>query len=64
MLRKIANKQLYTSSCLSARMEQFGSHWADFHEILYLRIVQKSVKKIQVSLKSDKNNGNLRENVS
>ena len=45
-------------------MEQFVSHWTDFHEILYLRIFQKSVKKIQVSLKSDKNNGTLHENVS
>ena len=29
----------------------------DFHEIWYLRIFRKSVAKIQVSLKSDKNNG-------
>jgi hypothetical protein len=29
----------------------------DFHEILYLSIFRKSVEKIQVSLKSDKNNG-------
>jgi len=31
-------------------MEQFGSHWADFHEITYLSIFRKSVEKIQVSL--------------
>ena len=37
-------------------MEQLGSHWTDFNEIWYLRIFRKSVKKIQVSLKSDKNN--------
>jgi hypothetical protein len=42
---------------LSVRMEQLGSHWGDFHEILYLNIFQKSLEKIQVSLKSDKNNG-------
>ena len=42
---------------LSVRMEQLGSHWTDFHEILYLRIFRKSVEKIQVSLKSDKNKG-------
>jgi hypothetical protein len=41
----------------SARMEQLGSHWAGFHEILYLRILPKSVEKIQVSLQPDKNNG-------
>jgi len=37
-------------------MEEVVSHWADFHEILYLRIFLKYVEKIQVSLKSDKNN--------
>ena len=37
-------------------MEQVGSHWADIHEIWRLNIFWKSVKKIQVSLKSDKNN--------
>jgi hypothetical protein len=29
-------------------MEQLGSHWKDFHEILYLRIIQKSLDKMQV----------------
>jgi hypothetical protein len=38
-------------------MEQLGSHWTDFHEILYLNIFRKSLQKIQVSLKSGKNNG-------
>jgi hypothetical protein len=38
-------------------MEQLGSHWTDFHEIWYLNIFRKSVEKIQVSLKSDKNDG-------
>ena len=32
-------------------------HWTDFHEILYLCILRKSVEKIQVPLKSDKNSG-------
>jgi hypothetical protein len=36
-------------------MEQLGSHWKDFHEILYFRIFRKSVEDIQVT--SDKNNG-------
>jgi hypothetical protein len=31
----------------SARMERLGSHWMDFHEILYLHIFRKSVEKIQ-----------------
>jgi len=40
-------------------MKQFGSHWTDFHEILYLIIFQNYIEKIQVSLKSDKKNGYL-----
>jgi hypothetical protein len=38
-------------------MEQHDSHLKGFHEIRYLRILWKSVPKIQVSLKSDKNKG-------
>jgi hypothetical protein len=38
-------------------MEQLGSHYMDFHEIWYLIIFRKSVEKIQISLKSDKNKG-------
>jgi len=40
---------------LYVRTEHLRSHWTDFHEILYLRISQKSVEKIQFSLKTDKN---------
>jgi hypothetical protein len=40
-------------------MEQLGSHWMDFHEILYLSIFQKSVEKIQVSLKYTINKGTI-----
>ena len=40
-------------------MEQLSSHWTDFHEILYLSSFQKSVKKFQVPLKYDKNNGHF-----
>jgi hypothetical protein len=51
---------LVRSVCLSVRpsnrMEQLGSHRTDFHEIWYLIIFRKFVKKIQISLKSDKNN--------
>jgi hypothetical protein len=38
-------------------MEQLGSHWTDFDEIWYLSFSSKSVEKIEVSLKSEKNNG-------
>jgi hypothetical protein len=37
-------------------MEQLAAHWTDFHEVLYLHITLKSVQKVEVSLKSDKNN--------
>jgi hypothetical protein len=46
--------------CLSDCMEQLGSHRTDFHEIRYLRIFLKLVEKIQVSLKSDTNNGQIK----
>jgi hypothetical protein len=39
---------------LSICIEQLSSHQTDFHEIWYLSIFRKSVKKIQVSLKCDK----------
>jgi len=37
-------------------MEHFGSHRMDFHEIWYFSIFRKSVAKLQVSFKYDKNN--------
>jgi hypothetical protein len=43
--------------CLSASMQQLGSHWTHFYEKLNVIIFRKSVEKIQVLLKSDKNNG-------
>jgi hypothetical protein len=33
------------SVCLSVRMDQLGSHWADFHEIWYFSILRKTVEK-------------------
>jgi len=61
-VRKIAKGDYwFRHVCLSARpsvrMEQFGSHWTDCHEILYLSIFRKSVHTIHVSLKYDRNNG-------
>ena len=53
---------VHLSVCpLSVRMEIFGSHWTNFHEIWYFGIVRKSAKEIQVSLKSGKNKGTLHE---
>jgi len=40
-------------------MEKLIFHSKDFHEILYVTIFWKFVEKIQVSLKSDMNNGLL-----
>jgi hypothetical protein len=57
-VRKTAKREYQLRHvCPSVRMEQLGSRWTDFHEILYLSIFQTYVEKIQVSLKSDKNNG-------
>ena len=44
-------------ACLSIHMEQLGSHWMDCYETWCSSIFKKSVKKTQVSLKSEKNNG-------
>jgi len=52
-----ATISIVMSVCPFVRMEQLGSHWTDFHEICYLSILRKSVDKIQVSVKCDKNNG-------
>jgi hypothetical protein len=40
----------------SVHIEQFDFNWTDIHEIRRLSILKKCVDKIQVSLKSDKNN--------
>jgi len=42
---------------LSVRVEQLGFYWKGIQEIRYLIIFQKSVEKIQFSLKSKNNNG-------
>jgi len=44
--------------CLSVCMEQFGSHWKDLYKIWYSS-APPSPPIIQVSLKSDKNNGHF-----
>jgi hypothetical protein len=36
-------------------MEQLGSNWTEFDEILHLSIFRNSAEKIKFSLKSDKN---------
>ena len=41
---------------LSVRMEHFGSHWTDFHEIMF-DYFRKSVQKIKFSLTCAKSNG-------
>jgi hypothetical protein len=61
--KKKANISFVMSVRPSIRMEQLGIHWMDFHEILQESIFRKSVKKSQVSLKSDNNNGTLHEDL-
>jgi hypothetical protein len=56
-------KRLLASSCPSVRpsvrMEQLGSHWTDFNDILRLNIFfRKYIDNIEVSVKSA-NNGYL-----
>ena len=53
--------RLLASSCLYVRLSvhphgKLCFHWKDFSEILYLGTLRKSVQKIRVLLKSDKNN--------
>ena len=43
--------------CLSIRMQQLGCHWTDFHEIWQFITSHKSVGKLQISSKPDKNYG-------
>jgi len=46
---------------MSIRIEQIGSHWTDFHEILTFEFFfRKSVEKIQVSLLPENNMGYVR----
>jgi hypothetical protein len=51
-LRK-ATSSFVISVCPLVQTEKLPSQWADFHEILYLNILRKSVKNIQVLLNSD-----------
>jgi len=44
-------------------MENVGSHWTGFHEILCWSILRKSVEKIQDILKSDNNAATLHEDL-
>jgi hypothetical protein len=46
----------FLSAYPSVRMEKIGSHWTDFHEILYLSPFKDSVETIKFSLNSDRNN--------
>jgi hypothetical protein len=56
---------LVMSVCLSFRLcvliERLGSDWLYFQEIWYFRSFTKYAEKLQVSLKSYKNNGTLHE---
>jgi hypothetical protein len=47
------------SSRLSVRVEEFDYHLTDFHEIWNLAIFRRSVEKVKVQLKSDKNNRHI-----
>jgi hypothetical protein len=48
---------------LSVRMKQLNFNWTEFDEIRCLRLFRKTVQKIEVLLKSDKNNGYFTQDV-
>jgi len=55
-------QDLFNHICLSACQHLHGRSWCplmDFCEIRYLNIFKKSIEKIQVTFKSNKNNRNL-----
>jgi hypothetical protein len=52
-------KRLWASSCPFARPQRTRFRLDGFHEILYLTLSRKSIERIQVSLKYDKNNGDF-----
>jgi hypothetical protein len=52
-IRKNCETRPIASSCLSVRLEQFGSHWTDFHEIPYFSIFRKSIGKVHVCVPVD-----------
>ena len=60
-VRKIAKTTItfvitfYLSACPSVQTEELGSHYTNFHKILYFRTFRNYVKKIRVSLKYDNN---------
>ena len=58
-LSKLAQSNLLASSrvCPSAWKKKIGSHWTDYHEILYTGIFWRYFGEIQVPLKSDTNKG-------
>jgi hypothetical protein len=66
-LRIASSDYWYRYACpsvlLSVYIEQPGSHWTDFHEISYLKILGKPVKGRQFSFKSDKITGTLHDDV-
>jgi hypothetical protein len=57
LARPVMGELCFTFTCPTVCIEYLRCHWRDFHEIGYLYIFWKSVDKIQVSLKSDNNNG-------
>jgi len=62
ILRK-ATISFVMSVCPSVRLKELISNWTDFLEIGYWGIFRKCDEKIQVWLKSDKNNGYTKTNI-
>jgi len=57
-VRKITTSDYWLRHvCPSVRTEQLDFPWTNFHEISHLSIFKTPVEEIQVSVKSDSNNG-------
>jgi hypothetical protein len=54
-----ATMSFVMSVCPSVCMEHLGSHETNFYEIWLFSIFRKSVEEIEVSLKSEKKNGDF-----
>ena len=51
------------SFVLSVRKYKIGSHWTDFRKTWNWKLLRKSLEKIEISLKSNKNIGTLHEDL-
>jgi hypothetical protein len=61
---RILAKSVLSSPCLCFRMHQIGSHWLEFHQVWYWKLLWKSVEKIKFGYNRAKISGTLHEDLS